>query len=318
MKKHLPFLTLLLALGLIGRFAMPAIDAQVTIANNAAEMSSKIVMLADGGTARTVTNLFTFSRGGATPFSVASGSAAVPNLLNWSEITITTTGTQNNFAPGLAGNTIVRCNNGAGTVLTVTGLSGGIDGQQAIFAMNGSGRVDFLHANGGSSAGNQLLNYVSSAATSIVANQGMGFAWYRFSTTQNKWVLIQHNQGAWITPTYAGTDWTASAGTWTVDPGDIIADKYFLSGRTLYFQTTVAATSVSVTPATLSRNAYGFSAAIRTDGSLYASDAGGANAGATWIISASGSVLSFAKFTGNWTAAANNTVIVAQGFFEPT
>lgn len=55
-------------------------SAQTTIANNAAEMSGKLVMLADGAIARTVTNLFTFDRDPSAPFAVSSGSAKVSNL----------------------------------------------------------------------------------------------------------------------------------------------------------------------------------------------------------------------------------------------
>lgn len=54
--------------------------AQTTIANNAAEMANKIVMLADGTVGRTVTNLFTFSRSTSAPFAVNSGAAKVTNL----------------------------------------------------------------------------------------------------------------------------------------------------------------------------------------------------------------------------------------------
>lgn len=56
------------------------LGSQTQVANNAAELSGKIVMLADGGTARTVTNAFTFDRDPSAPFLVTSGSAVVTNL----------------------------------------------------------------------------------------------------------------------------------------------------------------------------------------------------------------------------------------------
>lgn len=230
MKKTLSFLALLLALGTIGRvtFSVLPVDAQVQIANNAAEMSGKIVMLADGGTARTVTNLFTFNRSTSTPFSVNNGAATVPNLLNWSTITITTTGTQNNFAPGLVGNTLVRCNNA--TLLTITGLTGGIEGQRVTFMSIGLAQVDFAHLNAGSTVSNRLQNTVSSGVTSITFGAGgPGLVTYQYTAATNFWTMVAHEQGAPIayTPTWAG-------GAPTIGNG-ILSGRYYLRGHAVSF-----------------------------------------------------------------------------------
>lgn len=64
---------LLLAIGL-------SPTAQTTLANNAADLAGKIVMVADSTTARTVTNLFTFNRSPSAPFAVAASSGKVTNL----------------------------------------------------------------------------------------------------------------------------------------------------------------------------------------------------------------------------------------------
>jgi hypothetical protein len=72
-------LPLFIGFGIVVAIAMSP-TAQTTIANNAAEMSGRIVMLADGTIARTITNLFTFNRGASAPFAVQSGAAKVSNL----------------------------------------------------------------------------------------------------------------------------------------------------------------------------------------------------------------------------------------------
>lgn len=61
-------------------FAAISAVSQTQIANNAAEIAGKIVMLADGGTARTVTGSFTFDRDPSAPFAVTASSAVVTNL----------------------------------------------------------------------------------------------------------------------------------------------------------------------------------------------------------------------------------------------
>lgn len=79
MKRGLTVSFLLVLVGALSLAMLPA-SAQTNIANNAAEMAGKIVMLADGTTSRTVTNLFTFDRDPSPPFAVSSGSAKVSNL----------------------------------------------------------------------------------------------------------------------------------------------------------------------------------------------------------------------------------------------
>lgn len=56
------------------------VSAQTVISNNAADMASHIVMVADSSIPRTVTNLFTFDRGASAPFAVGASSTKVTNL----------------------------------------------------------------------------------------------------------------------------------------------------------------------------------------------------------------------------------------------
>lgn len=231
MSRRWAAIVLAVALAIIGRVAFPEhpASAQVSVANNAAEISGKTVMLADGATAHTVTNLFTFNRSGSTPFSVAAGSATVPNLLNWSTLRITTTGTQNNFVPGLVGSTILRCENTA--TLTITGFGSGIDGQMVLVVASGTADVRLTHQDVLSLAANRFRNTAASGATVIRPGTGStaaGWALYAYetATATPEWTLIGHEQGGWVdyAPTTTPTGWASFTNS---------NYKYYLHGRDL-------------------------------------------------------------------------------------
>lgn len=68
-----------LAIGLILGLSVDTL-AQTNVANSAADLAGKILMVADSALGRTVTNLFTFDRGAAVPFAVGASSLKVTNL----------------------------------------------------------------------------------------------------------------------------------------------------------------------------------------------------------------------------------------------
>lgn len=151
----------------------------------------------------------------------------------WTVVTTTATGAQNDFAPGLVGHTILRCNNA--TLLTISGFTGGASGQRLIVVSVGVAQVDLV-PQATSAATNQLFNYVSSGNTSLAAGSGTagsGTAEYVYDGTLARWRLVHHEQGPWITRTFSAGNFTASAGTWTVGAGDITTDAYILRGRTV-------------------------------------------------------------------------------------
>ncbi len=156
----------------------------------------------------------------------------------WKTITVTDTGTQNDYAPGLVGHTIVRCNNA--TLLTITGLSGGTSGQRVRFISVGAGQVDFAHQNTGStSAADRLINFATSGNTPLAA--GVGTCEYEYDATTARWRLIQHEQGAPITRTFAAGNYTASGSmTWTV--ASATSDAFVLRGRELHLLEVVSGT----------------------------------------------------------------------------
>jgi hypothetical protein len=185
--------------------------------------------------------------------------------------TFSGTGAVNNLALTTSV-TNVRLNNS--TLLTLSGFVAGVDGQTIIFDSIGAGQVDFLHASGLSSAANQLTNIATSGNTSLAPG---GRAQYVYSATTNRWLLVEHQQGAWIARTFAAGNYTASAGTWTV--ASATRDAYCLMGRTLFYSYAVGGTT-SGTPITV-RIALPYLAAATDNMPLYVNNngAGGSEGG---------------------------------------
>lgn len=327
MKKYWHYWLSLLAAALV----VPALLSQTQIANNAAEIAGKIVMLADSGTARTVTGSFTFDRDPSAPFAVTSGSAVVSNLdadlldgltsarFNTTYVTTTATGTQNDFDPGLnasGGRTVIRANNAS--LLTITGFAAGaaVDGQQILVqAING--QVDFDHTPSASAAANELINNATSANTSITAR---GYALYVYDATTAMWRLASHEQGGWITPTFAAGNYAGNgAMTWTVGAGDVTTQAYMLRGRTLTVLVTLANTTVGGTPNSqliIGNGAWGsFTATKTVDSSIVRSDNGTVN-GAQMRVVAAGTQIVSSLYSGNWAASTDNSGLNGQIVFE--
>jgi lysophospholipase L1-like esterase len=146
------------------------------------------------------------------------GSDVVPQVT-------TLTGAQNDFAlsPGC---TLLRCNNA--TLLTLNGFAAGFDGQQVRIAAVGAGQVDIANQNTGSVPVNRVINGVT-GSVSLSTNGSCVIA---YDAATFRWRLISHDQGAWITPTFAAGNFTGS-GTmgWTVASGNVATLAYLLEAR---------------------------------------------------------------------------------------
>lgn len=203
------------------------------------------VVIGEGTSAVAVTGagtagqVLTSNGASADPTFQAPSSAAVVQ-------TTTSTGTQNDLTL-TTGVTLLRCNNA--TLLTINGFAAGTDGQRVVVESVGAGIVSFAHQNAGSATANRLINFATSAATSLAA--GVGTAEFVYDLTTARWKMVEHTQGDWITVAYAGGNFTASAGTWTVDSGDVTTCAYYLTGRMLFVNISLGTTSVSATPAQL-------------------------------------------------------------------
>jgi hypothetical protein len=153
--------------------------------------------------------------------------------------TTTLTGAQHDFGltyPGV--DTTLVCNNAS--LLTLDGIAGGVDGQ-LLTIVTANARVDLPHQGTGSAAGNRLINQVS-GTTPLSAN---GNAVYQWQAIANAWRLVTYEQGAWITPPYAASLYTANTGSWTVEAGDVGTHLYRLVGKALHLQIYLATTSVA-------------------------------------------------------------------------
>jgi hypothetical protein len=159
-------------------------------------------------------------------------------LLMGAVVASTSTGAQNNWAPGLDGHTLIEWAGASDAAFT--GLATGTAGQIATIRNTGTKIGTFAHLSGSSSAANQFTNSATSGVTPIAPG---GWITYRHDGTN--WKVIDHEQGAWITPTFAAGSYTATAGTWTLAAGDVIFNAYRLSGRTLQWHARLATTSVS-------------------------------------------------------------------------
>src|SRR5215471_9962850 len=148
--------------------------------------------------------------------------------------TTTLTGVQNNF-PLTPGCSVLRCNNSGG-ILTITGMSAGVDGQEVTIHEVAAAEVDLTFADAGSTAANRLINYASSGPT-MLNGAGVvegGHARYRYDAGTSLWRLVGHDQGSWLDVSYSAANFsTTGGGTWTVDGADQVTFCYLLQGRTL-------------------------------------------------------------------------------------
>src|SRR3990167_4031982 len=324
--------------------------ATVTLANTTANLSGAEVVKKDG--THTITGTITFDKDPSAPFAVTSGSAVVTNLdadmvdgyeaaelaalaedetvagdwtfsgattftgaavvgsLRGTPETITATGTVNDQALG-ATTTILRCNNAS--LLTLTGFTGGAAGRVLIVQSVGAGIVALDHQTG-STAANQLFNLATSGMTQLAA--GVGTAIYYYDGTKSRWVLVHHEQGAWITRTFAAGDYTGdSSMTVTVASGDVSQDKHYLKGRTLHYGFELDTISIGGTPSTDVQIAIpaGFTGDGRSNATTLYSDNGGAHTAGRALVLASAAVVTCRIAAGApWAGFTNATNIYGQ------
>lgn len=168
--------------------------------------------------------------------------ALPPTVVSGKEATITTTGNIDNLDFGNVD--ILRLNNAS--LSTIRGLKAGTPGQQVTIVSVGAGIVDFAHLNGGSSTSNQLQNAITSGNTPIAA--GVGIATYQYDGASAKWRLAAHEQGAYIDMAYNSGNFTAQAGVWTVESGDLITMAYYVRGREVTFKLKILSSATTTAP----------------------------------------------------------------------
>jgi hypothetical protein len=223
----------------------------------------------------------------------------------------TTTGTETALAiPAGTGPLVIFMNNA--TLLTVQGISAGLDGQTLTIYSKGAGQIDFYHAHASGTALGKLNLFATSGYTSLAA--GSGVAVFQYDLTLTKWRLVSHVQGAWITRTFAAGNYTAQAGTWVVAAA--ARDAYVLRDRSLTFAFAASGTTNNGAN-TQGRIALpaGFLAAAADTNPLYISNNGAAavEIGA-WLTSAASNVFGTARQASAAIAAATWAVVSTATF----
>ena len=225
--------------------------------------------------------------------------------------TITTTGNQTALATPGALNSVIFANNAS--LLTLQGIAAGYDGQRLVLFSIGTGQVNLSHQDASAPAANRLVNTATVGATSLAA--GSGYAIYVYDGTAGRWRLVCHEQGAWITPTYAAGNFTGNgAMTWTVQAGDVTTYAYLLRGRMLTVNFTLVTTTVGGTlnSQLLIALPGGYSAPKDTRVPFLRSDNGVVGVGEIIANAVSGTLLALRKdaYAANAWAAATDTTAV--------
>jgi hypothetical protein len=245
----------------------------------------------------TATNAYGSTTGAVSSFTTTATVEEAVTTIN-----TTATGTQDNFAPGSFTNfNVLRCGNAS--LLTIRGLAGGSDGMLLWIVSTGAGQVDFANDNANSTAAARMLNGVTGT---ISLSPGSGRALLEYDGTTQRWRVLQHEQGAWITPAYSGTDYSGVGPTWTVDSGDVTTAAFCLCGRRLSFMLTIDASSISGTGIeVVAKIPGGFNAAKSLRGVLQHNDTG--QAAGYFQIDAGTNIIQITRFDfGNFAAHTNN------------
>ena len=87
-----------------------------------------------------------------------------------------------------------------------------------------------------------------------------------YDGTSERWRVVQHTQGAWITTPYTSADYT---GGWGVDPADVVTFAYLLKARSLTVAFHWQTTDVTGAPTTISVVLPGAFRAAKQIGSVF-------------------------------------------------
>jgi Pectate lyase superfamily protein len=283
--------------------------SSVNFTTNAANNESSFINLRDGGNNIIgITQPFIGFVGDTVP--TYQSSTATGTLNNWAPTTV--------FLPINPNGRSHMWWSGA-SVLAVTGLVGTGYGQIFHFINGGSGVVTFAHNSGSSTAANRFSNFATSAPTPVAPG---GSATWIYNPSLARWIMIEHEQGQWVTPGYAGGNYTGNSSmTWTVDSGDVTTQKYRLSGTSLtvvYDLTTTSSGGVQSTDLQITNAAWGsFTSLNKTSNAVGLASDNGSVVTAYAQVAASGTLIALRKTSAaNWSAATNTTAVDGQITFE--
>lgn len=223
--------------------------------NGAATPAFALVKDSDLSTSDITTNDVTASKHGFAPKGANTGVKFLRDDATWATpkysiaSTSTSTGAQNNWAPGLVTGAHTYIPWAGASDAAITGISGGVAGQVVTIRNSSSSKViTFAHQSGSSSAGNKFRNIVTSGVTPVALG---GYITFCYDGTD--WVLVAHNQGAPIDVAHSDANFTGDAtdGNWVVASGDQVQFRYVVEGKFLTVILTVATSTVANTPTEL-------------------------------------------------------------------
>ncbi len=204
-------------------------------------------LIVAGDTASLPTSWTSLAAGSDGLVLTAKGAAQLPayqtphQYLNWTD-----TGTVNNKAWGTSADLVIEFFGASNA--TLTGMVPSFTAQTVGIRNTGTTLLTLLDNSGSSSAGNRL--FLKPLTTIRIAPNG----WVSFFYDGSVWVMSDWAQGNWISAGYSGGDFTASAGTWTVEAGDYDYSKYMVVGSQLFYNARLITTSLSLSALTLSIN----------------------------------------------------------------
>lgn len=240
----------------------------------------------------------------------------------WSELVVTSTGTQNNLSITSSGieADVLLCGNASDLILT--GIAAPASPVKAakplvIYSL-GAGNIYLVHQSGSSSAANRLINTATTSWTPLAA--GKGYAVLMYDAANSRWRLREHEQGGLIGVTFAAGDFTGNNSmTWTVASGDR-QSGYLLRGNRVHYSFTLSTTTVGGTPSTLlqiGKNEWGgFDAVAGAYHPLALALDNGTSVPDAYCYHSSASILAVSRVSGPWAAATDTTSLYGSISFQ--
>lgn len=226
----------------------------IPVVNGTANTQTQWVLTSTVNTVGTDTVTFTqFSSNPSKVFTIAGSnlSGTGTNTVAYAPTVITdaSTGTQNNYAPGISGNTVHFW--AGANILTVNGFVGGVSGAIYTFRNTGSFVAFFNHNSGSGSAGNKIFNAATALATPVAPG---GSASWVYDGTQ--WQLMNHIQGAPVSYTVTWTGFVSNpvigngtlTGSYVLKSTELLVTINITMGGTTTFGSGFWEVSVPVAP----------------------------------------------------------------------
>lgn len=145
----------------------------------------------------------------------------------------TATGTQNDFDPGIVGDTVIRWSGASD--MTLSGFKPAVapwHGQRVtIYNVSAVKNIILKNASASSTANYRFILYSANDQYIVDANNA-GFATFVYDATSLRWMLTAYDQGAWVafTPTWSST------GTAVVLSNGTNNGWYLRKGKIVYFR----------------------------------------------------------------------------------